>query len=349
MSYDKLITKINRIKAVNPNYIIEEDIGGKKLFILNLEEYKDCDPMLRSRKLCADKNKDIVPKIIEEMKDKIFRDFICCNFQDFCKKLKDEQIVSDRLIDDEIDMGEGTLKIYNLSSFGFVNVKKTLDDEQKNAMFEYLREKFLYQMNTNFRTQIFQPSFENNLLNPLKKIISILGMQNEMESYDKNHIEVNAKNQKIQDFLHAWQLHMFFEEYVNNIFEKESQLSAIRNPLIAINPSIYKDNKTGKQIINGFIELDGCIYKNNDGIVLVECKNSYTIDQRQFFPFVGKAWLIEKLYETDVTKCLVSTGRKREFFKEFGEFELNKIKIFGEEDYKKNYMDLRKFARTLQN
>jgi hypothetical protein len=184
--------------------------------------------------------------------------------------------------------------------------------------------------------------FKENIKKPLEKLIKILEIKGEFIVADnENYIELNAEFKTLQDFLFGLQFHIFYEHYINSIIRDKTGIDVIQNPVIFVNPSYMEDRKT----VHGYIELDGCIYiTKKNTLFFVECKNSHQIELKYVTQFIGKCRFLEKIYNIEIQKCLVSTGSLKPFFYKWYEFKsFSDIGLFGKPDHILNHKYLLKF------
>jgi len=350
MADAQLLANIEKIKEIDPNFVIEKSVDSKKLFLLNPEKYEFADISLKSHSICNLKNKPIMNKIIKKMKEDFdFRNFICCNLQDFLEKNRN---VFTSFIDSEDILSQGELgSIYRIGLFGFINPKGKidLDDEEKEDFFKKLTEQYLKNLrflSASYDTEPLELDFKKYVLNPLLKLIEILGIpESHFHSNNNDYIEFNAEYEPLQYFLTGLQLHIFYEHFINLIIGESTSGEIIENPVIFTNPHYHST----KNKIEGYIEFDGFIYLAQNKIYFIECKNCYVMDFSYITQFIGKCWLIEKVYEIGIEKLFVSTGHNHPFFVGYWNYNsLQELQLFGIKDHQKDNCYLKNFFKKIR-
>ena len=302
MSYEKLLDGIEKIRQIDSNFVIEKNIGSKKIFLLNPEKYTFADISLEAHSICNKKNEEILNSIVEEMKINVdFRNFICCNLQDFLSKnihnFKD-------FIDEHDVLTQGNLKsIFRVGVFGFLDPKRNIniDDEEKKYFFKNITEYYLRNikyLNGTFDIDPLELDFKKHIMEPILKLIRILNLpQDKVKIWSDGFIEIDAEQEMIQYFLTGLQLHIFYEHFINSLIEESiDNGEIIRNPVIFINPQY----NSRKRKVQGYMEFDGFVYITQNQVYFIECKNSHVMDFSYVSQFMQKCNFIERIYEVVV-------------------------------------------------
>ena len=290
MSYDTLRGKIALIDERSPGSIREIGFAEKSLFIVDVGGYKKLDPVLQIRQDFDVKQIGLIEKIVEKMLfSPQFRDFICCNFQDYCSKLRESSDFKKYFEPYEERKLEDFSKI---REFGLISGRtdKVLPDELPLGLYYSFSQKFRRTLKENFKRGgreldgIFQTS--------LDIIGKINGLRLQYESgvmyFDSAAIE------KIDNFFLGWQMHSYYEHFVNAVISRAAgKAECFVNPLILVNPSFDSNG-----YLTGFIELDGLLVRMDDKLFIIECKNSYQLKLEHLRSFHLKDYdLLKDLFD----------------------------------------------------
>lgn len=313
-------------KAIN-----SKKIGDSKFYLLN-DSSRYAPNLRRSHKEAEDHINSYSSKITKEMiSDPTFRDFICVNFQEFVNGfLKNEN--SDRFI----EKGEfPSNSVYRVRRVGFKEKGKILDDEGREVLYESLTGHYYNLLSKLTGMKHQDIDLEERLFNPLQKAARIGGFEDFLE-VNNRFVELDCKSPKVQSFLLGQQLHKFYERFVIQLISQNENIDEfISDPCFIISPTIH----SGK--LWGYMELDGFILKSKEDLILIECKNvSREIRQSHITSFVGKARLLEKMYNIEFKKYLVSTGKTDKMSRGMENISFPNIRIFTRKDYRSSYNSL---------
>jgi hypothetical protein len=335
LDYSILCKKVEAVKKKFPNSILEYNFGEEKIFLLDVVNHPKLDPTLFLHTDIGNKTKKTSEKLVEMFhSDVLLRDFFCCNFFEMCRGFhaKKQGNVLER-----VDGFAKDINLFKINEIGVSSKNSKLTEEYPIDWMKYLSIGFYYQMQ-----RLGSDGYFSKVSMCMKKAFDLIGNDYELTGH-YFHAQTEEEPEA-QAFFQAWQLHHFYEDYITSIFEMESKTKCIRNPVVFINPTIdVKGN------LRGYVELDGCLYNSNKGPIFIECKNSSEISKKYLFKFLGEVSILEKIYDTDFNKCLVSTGTRAPIFEDLEDFTgLSSVKIFDLDSHLANYSDLREFAKTFK-
>lgn len=359
-----LKSNIDNLSKESKSYIIKEGLwDGEILYLLDKKYPKlHIEIGIHEKVRMAE---SLMKKIVSGMKsNESLKSFLCVNIQEFAelfesenynnfknffygkilekpkeRKLR-EKIKGWRRIgfDDIEDFKSKEIKLKGIKRFGFYNWNLSkrenisLEEDGDETIFIklltiYFRKKLEW---LNGRKALFR----RDLVVPMKKIMEILPIAQSALYIEESYVLLDPKKiqtPEVQNFFASFQFHHFFEEYVNGLFHVSGKV--ISNPIIIFNPS----EKNGR--IEGYFELDGSICLTKDKkILLIECKNSKTIQPKYLTHFLGKSLLIENTYKIKSKKYLFSTGKRYPMFDNIERFGYdNDINIYCIKDFLNNF------------
>lgn len=356
--YDILKQKVISVNRDHPEWIKEIKINHKNLFVVNTEKCKNIDITNKLHLDIFEQCSAIIADVIQLMKkDSNFKNFICVNSQFLFETINQnphfkEFVEPLELIDDTGNLvnqdQSKKIDVVHTKLFGFIKSGTQHIDETKQEYFERITK--YYKKNLAYLLYVDEEriDFDLNIKKPFKQLIQILNINSKDITEETGYIELNAMgldSEKLQSFFTALQLHIFFEQYIKMIIESEIKQRVIMNPLICFNPS-YNDKRNQ---IDGYYELDGLLYVTTEGnIIIVECKNTFKINQPMVTKFIGTCCCIERVYGVQIYKCFVSTGVLTSFWRWLWKYSSFKdLKIFSKSDYDKNYGQFKSYLRSL--
>ena len=341
-NYRELCNRLSRIppnisKHVYSKEITEEPSLKKMFFVSN--NYPDLIPQM----LCHSKirlDSECNEKIILEMNKNIFfRNFLCVNIQQFLRIKQNEY---QRYIEPNEDPVFDRSELKLVKNFGFMTNPRSmvLDDENEARYYYELFETYKTRLSffLNFRETF---DFEKHIKKPFKKLLEIVGHTSYCERRELIYV-TDITECKIQNIFSCMQLHTFFEDYVTSLFDQTSIF--VKNPIILINPQLRKiktSETSRKNVLDGYIELDGSLLKKDGELIFLECKNSRNVTVEYITNFIGKVTLMEKIYGCKIKKMLFSTGFRYAIWWNLEAYpELNDIQIYDGSDFRKNYRNV---------
>jgi len=367
LSYPVLLKKISSIGPPESNFIKEIKLTDSKSLFLIDRSYPELPAQIRTHyKITLEQA--ILSKIINLMlqNDKI-RVFLSVDIQYFVGLFdKPEEFIryfkkyfgklDGKCHQDVIDLieraksacledysDEKSINLQLFKSFLFITPfyrdNNFLDiDEPKMFFGRFLQ---YYYFKNIWKLTNKHPSFFDDIVCPLKEILSVFNITDQIQIDNKNFLVLDEKiviNKDIQNFLCCLQYHVFFEEYVN--LKVSDNKNIIKNPLIIFNPSIHIWN--GKKTLEGYFELDGSLYiKENGKLHLIECKNGDMIHPSHITEFLGKACLIENIYGINIKKMIFSTGERFPLWIDLESFpDCKEIVIHDRKSFFKGFSDI---------
>lgn len=316
-----------------PNEAVNKGVQAKEInqtkFYLVDPSSNYADPMLNAHHRAEKEIESSIPKILSEMEEnKAFRNFICVNFQHFVTNNS-----SDFVEGAEFPGGN----VYRLRSFGFKNGEDNIfDDAEKESFFQNLTEHYDRYYSELLYSNNFQLDYDKNLFDPLIKAADFLEVHDDALSLSRDHTELDTSNNKTNSFLTAQQIHLIYEKYINYLVSKATNSSeVIENPSFIFSPTFNRGS------IKGYVELDGFLISSGEELILIECKNSRYLRQNHVTNFLGKARLLEEVYDVEFKKYIVSTGELGYMLSGMDSLSLSKdIKFFNKTDHQNNYSNL---------
>ena len=346
-NYEELCLRIKRVPAHLTSVINSKDIGNKKtLFFVN-PDYEDLIEQLSIHSKIRIEDK-LNSQIISEMHKNVeFRNFMCVNIQFMLNDMNKKQTYDEFL--EEYDIGLKKVNLILIKAFGFLNANNQINiskyglEEDEAKYYKELCDNYkktlsyLYPRNTII-------DFNKHIREPFKKYLSFMGAPKLIESDELVYFN-GVTTKELQNAFSCMQLHTFFEDYINALFDEKWQL--VRHPIILINPITKKlwgpQNKPPKEILEGYVELDGTFLLNGSQIIFLECKNSAKVTLEYVTEFVGKVHLIERIYGINSRKILFSTGSKLKIWSGLDKYpDLKDIEIYGNIEFIDNYKNLQR-------
>lgn len=286
--------------------------------------------------------------------DTEFRHFMLVNLQEIFRRLRNYKTQTEYkyncIIAKQEDTGiyQITVKDYIGFSAGMVPEKFV---ESSNAQII----DFIDDLTEQFREEISlikQGKRQSFAVDSKKEIIEQVNKIREIGKFENKEIFISDKvalvknsfnNEKLRAFFSAWQLNIFFEQFVAKFIEKCIGTKCMTNRKLFVLPST-SINKAGIKKHYGHLEIDVIGYdKNKDNLILVECKNGQ-LRESEISKFVGRTKIIEASYDTKIDKkIMVGTKYLDYFFKPLPKkFDIVGVNCFDNRDYRRKpcYKDL---------
>lgn len=318
MNKQLLLKQVSECKG----YVEKIDFGRRTLFFLksefNQEIRNDYIDLIGQKKL---------DKVFSEMlKDPEFRNFMLVNLQEIFRRLRGQREGRTYQYNCILDKQEST-DIYEIivhDYFGFLtnpseDVAATLDTQLIDFSLDLTKQfkKEIYFMKTGRILEDPQIDVEKEIIQQVKNLMRVGEFtrdENIIVSQKSALIRNAFDDEKLRAFFSAWQLNMFFEQFVAKLIEKETGAKVFLNKRLCVLPSIGRDSRTGEQFLDGFIELDILAYdERNDKIIMVECKNA-KLTEEQISKFIGRTKLIESSYEFEIDKKIMVGTKYLDYF-----------------------------------
>jgi hypothetical protein len=354
-NYEILVDNIDALPVEVKSSIKNVDIGnGKKLFLVD-NEYDGLPPQIKlhSNRL----EPDLIEEITNEMNSSTeLKVFLCVDFQNFInsisntnnfnKVFKDQDINETKLNqikcefwDDYEDLGMRKaelkiIKLFGFSKYNDASVESVVDEEPHRNLYDLLQ-KYYFRNTLRLMKRGYRFDFNKNIIDPFHKLMSTLSKEDCLNTDNNNYSFIckeSISDSTIQNMFTCMQFHTFFEEYVLSRFPN---CTAIRNPLVLINPTINDRDK-----LDGYFELDGALIVDEENkLKFIESKNSRIITVDHLTHLLGKTNLIERVYELGVEKMLFSTGERHWIWRgiENKYKKMNDIKLFDLDSFKNDF------------
>lgn len=314
--------------TVRDEAVIEKEINGTTFYLVNPES-SYADPMLRGHHAAEKGISDKIEPLVREMKkDKAFREFLSVNLQEFIKSKKRKY---PKFIE-ESDFP--TRSVHRVRRIGFIREGGTLVDQPEKA-------NYFQSLTAHYKKQLQRLNgsdgdfdHEKHLFEPVKRVSSLLECGGCLQK-GKDYVGLTTKPQVPQSFVQSQQLHILYEQYINFMLDDvlPEEEAVIENPSFIVAPNLDDDGN-----LRGYLELDGFLFPSDGNYTLIECKNSRYIKQNHLSKFLGKARILEDVYDIQVQKYLVSTGQMGWMVNGLRSNGLEgDIEIFSLENHRNNY------------
>jgi len=328
-------------KQVNIHKDLLEQIsfGDRELYFLKKEHDEDS---LRADYLEII-GKDKIGRVIDKMiKDKELRNLMLTNLHASLKRLRATKQGSDFKYNCIINK-QDNLGIYEIITPEYIGFA---DEPIPDSFAESLSSQsidFIKDFTKQIKSEISYIKYGNwhGNVNIKSEIISQVKKLAEIGEFTRNELVISDKVALIKDpygeektraFFSAWQLNIFFEQFVAKFVEKQIGNPCLLNRKLCILPNIDGGFK------NGFLEIDVIGYnKSTDELIFIECKNG-PLNESQISKFIGRTKIIESTYGIRLDKkIMVGTKYIDRFFKPLPRgTSIIDVNCFDNRDYRKN-------------
>jgi len=291
--------------------IEELDIGDKKLYFIADDVGDERAEYLRLI------GKDRLNAITDSMiRDNRFRDFMLVNLQNIFRYLRKSNIGPRNfkyscIIDKQ--EGEGIYEVTTPDYIGFIDgdVEESVLEWSNPQMIDFIRD-FGIQFQRDIsilrygnQYQTDRISIKKDIIDQVEKLTGVCGFSSDKIFLSDRValIRDSFQNEKSRTFLSAWQLNIFFEQFIAKFIETNTTAKCITNKNICILPT--KKTVKDEEYTNGYLELDVIGYDEKESeLFVIECKNG-NIGESEVSKFLGRTRLIESTYDIVIDKKII--------------------------------------------